>query len=186
MLKLRLISSFLCIVSVGFGQHTPRKCADVPIKTSDGKTIHFSQYRGKVVMVVMMRTHDPDCHKLLESVSQWQKEWGARGFQVVAISIPDDTAADVGPYVDRYRFPFPVGYLARDQAIKLADWNQTARPVVPYVIFVDWQSNVRFQYAGNDPIFNQGDKGIRAVADGLLRQAIEKKGPQYETKPAGK
>jgi peroxiredoxin len=170
----------LYLTGACFAQHTPRVCADVPIKTSDGKTIHIQQYHGKVVMIVLLRTNCDACHKLLESASRWQTEWGSRGFQVLAISIPDDTAADIGPFADRYRFPFPIGHLDRNQAIKLADLNKTAQPVIPYVIFVGGNGDVRFQYAGNDPIWNQGDKGIGAIADGLLRQAAEKKGPQLK------
>lgn len=186
MLTLRHFAMLLCLAAACLAQHPGRVCADVPIKTSDGKTIHIPKYHGKVVMIVLMRVNCPECHKLLDSASRWQTEWGSRGFQVLAISIPDDTAADIGPFADRYRFPFPIGYLDRDQAIKLADLNKTAQPVIPYVMFIGWNGDVRFQYAANDPIWKQGDKGFAAIADGLLRQAAEKKGPQLETRPAGK
>jgi hypothetical protein len=96
----------------------------------------------------------------------------------VGVSI-DETAATVVPFAERYRFPFPIGHLDRSEAIKLADLNQSARPFVPYIMFVDWQGNVRFQYPGNHPIFSSGAQGIEGIANGLLRQASEKKGPQY-------
>jgi peroxiredoxin len=185
MVIFRSLVVLLCLLQVCFAQHTPRKCADVPIPLSDGKTIHLSQYHGKVIMIVLMRTDCPECHQVLGLVSQLQKEMGPRGFQGIAISLEENTAA-VKPFAERYRFPFPVGHLDPAGAIKLMELNATARPIVPYLMFVDWEGNVRFQYAGNDPIFNSGDKYLRSVADGLVRQAIEKKGPQYETKPAGK
>jgi peroxiredoxin len=185
MVTFRRLVVFLCLLQVCFAQHTPRKCADVPIPLSDGKTLHLSQYHGKVIMVVMMRTDCPECHQMLGLLSQLQKEMGPRGFQGIAIAL-DDSPAAVKPYAERYRFPFPVGHLDPPGAIKLMELNASARPIVPYLMFVDWEGNVRFQYAGNDPIFNSGDKYIRSVADGLVRQAIEKKGPQLETKPAGK
>jgi hypothetical protein len=64
--------------------------------------------------------------------------------------------------------------------------NQNARPVVPYVMFIDWQGTVRLQYPGDAPIFSSAEKNLSQIADGLLRQAAEKKGPQDEIRLAGK
>jgi cytochrome oxidase Cu insertion factor (SCO1/SenC/PrrC family) len=175
----------LSLCSVSFAQTIPRPCPDFPIRTSDGKTIRISKYHGKVVMIVMMQTDCEACHQMLETISQWQKEWEPRGFQVLAFAI-DDTPTNVVPYAERYRFPFPVAHLRRDAVIKLADLKKTARPFVPYVMFVDWKGDVRFQYAGNDPILSRGVQGIRGIADGLLRQAADKSGPTLKTVPAGK
>jgi peroxiredoxin len=179
------LAIFLGLCSIGFAQHLQRQCADVPIKTTDGKTIRISQYHGKVTIIVMIVTTDDACLRFMQFMSRLQNEMGPRGLQVVAASI-DDTPANVIPFAERYRFPFPIGHLDRAPAIKLADLNPTARPVVPYVMFVDWMGNVRFQYAGNDPIFSSAEKNLRALADGLLRQAAEKQGPHLETKPADK
>jgi thiol-disulfide isomerase/thioredoxin len=185
MLIFRRLAVFLCLFATCFAQHTPRKCADVPILMGDGKPIRLSKFRGKVVMIEMMLTECPECLQTLQFMGRLQNELGPRGFQAIGIAL-DENPTNAKALADRYRFPFPVGRLDKDGAIKLADLNATAHPVVPYLIFVDWEGNVRFQYAGNDPVFNSGEKNIRAVADGLVRQAIEKKGPQYETKPAGK
>jgi len=175
----------LCLLPLCFAQHTPRKFADVPIAGSDGKTIRLSQYPGKVLMIEMMLTDCPECLQTMQFMGRLQKEFGPRGFQAIGIALDPD-AALVKPYAERYRFPFPVGHLDAAPAIKLLDLKETAHPVVPYILFVDWQGNVRFQYPADAPIFTSGEKNLKQIADGLLRQAAEKKGPQYETKPAGK
>jgi peroxiredoxin len=181
----RRLLLFFCLISVSFAQHTPRQVADVPIRTTDGKTIKISQYRGKVVLLVMMLTTCDECLGTMQFMARLQNEMGPRGFQVVAISL-DESAVVAVPYAQRYRFPFPMGHLDKDPAVKLLDLNSTAHPVVPTMLFVDWQGKVRFQYAGNDPVFNQGEKGIRTIADGLLKQAAEKKGAEYKAEPAKK
>lgn len=185
MVIFRRLLIFLCLLSISFAQPHPRKCADVPIKTTDGKTIHISQYHGKVVLIVMFSTTCGHCLETLQFMARLQNEMAARGLQIVAISI-DDSAANVGPFADRYRFPFPMGYLTPDPALQLVNMKKGSRPIVPLLIFVDWMGNVRFQYEGNASIFNQGEKDIRGIATGLLRQAAEKSGPVYQTKPAGK
>jgi peroxiredoxin len=185
MVTFRRLGVFLCLLSTCFAQHTGRKCADVPIPLSDGKTIHIPQYHGKAVMIVLMRTDCPECHHTLEFLSRLQNDLGPRGFQAVAIAL-DDNPANVGPYAMRYRFPFPVGHLDPTSAIKLMDLNATAHPVVPYIMFVDWQGTVRFQYPGNAPIFNEAEKNLRTIADGLTHEAADKRAPTYKTVPAGK
>jgi peroxiredoxin len=180
----RLLVS-LCLISVCFAQKTPRKIADIPIPTSDGKTIHIAQYKNKVVMIEMMLTDCEECFKTMQFLAKLQKDYGPRGFQAVAISL-DPNAAVVKPFAERYRFPFPVGHLDQEPAIKFLDLKPTGKPVVPYILFVDWMGNVRFQYPGDAPIFTSAEKNLGQIADGLLRQAAEKKGPQYETRPAGK
>jgi peroxiredoxin len=181
----RRLLVILCLISVCFAQRTPRKCSDIPIITSDGKTIRIPQYKGKVVMIELMLTDCPECLQTMQFMAKLQKDYGPRGFQAVAISL-DPNAAAVKPFVERYRFPYPVGHLDSEQAIKLMDLKETAHPVCPYIMFVDWQGSVRFQYPGDAPIFASGEKNLGQIADGLLRQAAEKKGPQYETRPAGK
>ncbi len=182
-MSFRRILLFFCLMTVSFAQHTPRLVADVPIRTTDRKIIKMSEYRGKVVLLVMMLTTCDSCLGTMQFMARLQNEMGPRGFQVVAVSLDESAVVSV-PYAERYRFPFPMGHLDRDPAIKLLDLNATAQPVVPTMLFVDWQGKVRFQYAGNDPIFNQGEKGIRTIVDGLLRQAAEKKGAEYKSAPA--
>lgn len=185
MVIFRRLLVLLCLVSLCFAQKTPRKCADIPIVTSDGKTIHIPQYKGKVVMIEFMLVDCPECYQTLQFMGKLQKDYGPRGFQAVGISL-DENVAVVKPFAERYRFPFPIGHLDKDPAIKFIDLKESGHPTVPYIMFVDWMGNVRFQYPGDAPIFTAAEKNLAQIADGLLRQAAEKKGPQYETKPAGK
>jgi len=185
MFNLRSLLVYLCLLPLCFGQKTPRKMVDVPIATSDGKVIHLQQYHGKVLMILMMRTDCPECHQMLDFLAKLQKDLGPRGFQAVAISL-DPEYKVVKPFAERYRYPFPIGFLTPEPAIKFLDLKETAHPVIPYVLYIDWMGNVRFQYPGDAPIFREAEKNLFQIADGLLRQAAEKKGPQYETRPAGK
>src|SRR5882757_1453033 len=100
----RLVILF-CLASMCFAQHTPRKCADIPIRTTDKKTIHISQYHGKVVLFVMMLTSCDDCLRTLQMMARWQNEMGPRGLQIIGVSL-DESAVNVIPFQERYRFPF--------------------------------------------------------------------------------
>jgi peroxiredoxin len=185
MVTFRRLSVFLCLLPACFAQHTPRKVADVPIPVSDGKTIRLSQYAGKVIMFELMQTDCEPCFQTMQFMSRLQKEMGPRGFQAIAISV-DDSGAVVKAFAERYRLPYPVGHLEPQPTLKLLDLNATARPTVPYIMFVDWQGQARFQYPANAPIFNEAEKNLRTIADGLLHEAADKRGPVYQTKQVGK
>jgi peroxiredoxin len=184
MVNFRRLLVFLCLLSLCFAQPKPRKCPDTPIRTADSKVIKVSQYRGKVVMVVMFLTSCQECVVMLQFSEKLQKEYASRGFQVLAISL-DESSANLLPFQQRYRFSFPLGHVEKEGAIELAALKKDAHPLVPLVMFIDWMGNVRFKYeGGNDPIFQQGEKGIRGIATGLLNQAAAKEGPQYKSAPA--
>ena len=162
--------AFLWLLATAYAI-VPRPLADISIPTPDTKKIVLRQYRGKVLLIALISTSCGDCIKSVETLNGLQKDFGKRGFQVVAAAIEDNAAYNVGSFVARYRPIFPVCYLEREAAIKFLDVSRDTRPFVPVLMFVDARGTVRFQYYGNDPFMKQGEKAIRAVTDGLLRQA---------------
>jgi peroxiredoxin len=162
--------AFLCVAASAYAI-VPRPLADMPIPMPDTKKINLRQYRGKVLLIALISTSCGDCIKTVATLNAIQKDFGKRGFQVVGAAIEDNAAYNVGSFVARYRPIFPVGYLEREAAIKFLDVSKETRPFVPILMFVDERGTVRFQYYGNDPFLKQGEKGIRAVADGLIRKA---------------
>ena len=192
MVTFRRFAVFLCLISLSFAQQaTPtaappvklRKCPDTPIRGLDNKIIKVSQYRGKVVMIVMFLTSCQDCTLTLQLMQKMQNDYAARGLQVIGVSL-DESSANLLPYQQRYHFPFPLGHLETDGASQLSGVAKTKGVKVPVIMFVDWMGNVRFQYQGDDKIFNEPEKNLRGIASALLRQAALKQGPQYETRPA--
>ncbi len=175
--------AFLCVAAAAYGI-VPRPLADIQIPTPDSKKINLRQYRGKVVLIALISTTCGDCIKSVGMLNSLQQDFGKRGFQVVAAAIEDNAAYAIGSFVARYRPSFPVGYLDRETAIKFLDISPTTRPFVPIMMFVDGRGTVRLQYFGNDTITKQGDKAIRPVVNGLIRQAeIERGAKKAEAKP---
>ena len=154
----------------------PRPLADIQIPTPDQKKINLRQYRGKVMLIALISTSCTDCIRSIDVLNALQKDYGKRGFQVVAAAIEANAAFSVGSFVARYRPTFPVGYLEREATLKFLDVPSTTRPFVPIMMFVDGRGTVRFQYYGNDAFMKQGERGLRAVIDGLLKQGEQERG----------
>jgi len=72
-----------------------------------GKSIGLRAYRGKVVLLNFWATWCAPCQVELPRFEAWQKQYGAQGLQVIAISMDDDSAP-VRALVGKLGLDFPV------------------------------------------------------------------------------
>jgi cytochrome c biogenesis protein CcmG, thiol:disulfide interchange protein DsbE len=72
-----------------------------------GRRVRLGQYRGKVVLLNFWATWCGPCQAELPRFAEWQKRYGAQGFQVLAVSM-DDSEAPVRRTVRRLHLDFPV------------------------------------------------------------------------------
>ncbi|HXS77216.1 MAG TPA: TlpA disulfide reductase family protein [Terracidiphilus sp.] len=73
----------------------------------DGRQIDLKEFRGKVVLLNFWATWCAPCQIELPRFESWQKRYGAKGLQVVAVSM-DDGEAPVRRTVRRLHLAFPV------------------------------------------------------------------------------
>src|ERR1039458_6777687 len=71
----------------------PRPSPDFAINLGQGKQVHISQYKGKTVVVAFILTYCSHCQKAIGVLSKVQREYGARGLQVLASATEDMAAA---------------------------------------------------------------------------------------------
>jgi thiol-disulfide isomerase/thioredoxin len=160
----------LLTLAVSIFAKEPRPLAPVPIPTPRGPKINLAQYRGKVVVAMIFSTHCQDCIKSVDLLSKIQKDLGPKGLQVVAAAGDENAQYLVEPFVERYKPTFPIGYLTKDDIIKLADLPPGKRPVVPILLFIDKKGIVRFQYFGDDPFMKTEDGSTRSIVENLQKQ----------------
>lgn len=165
----RVILAFVCLLVSVQGASTPRPLADISVPISKGKNIRLSQYRGKVMVVTLISTTCDHCISSMQMLSQLQKEYGPRGFQVVAVAANDGADKTVAP-LSRLQFGFPLGYLDQNTTMQLCDFKREDHPFVPIFMFVDKKGTVRFQYAAKDDFFKNEEKNTRILVDALLKQ----------------
>ena len=161
---------FMCLLVSMQAASTPRPLADVSVPMPDGKTIRLSQYRGKVMLVVLVSTTCEHCLTSLDLLSNLQKEYGPRGFQVFAVGADDMATKMVGNLARVRQYSFPLGALDQNTTMRLYDFKREDRPFVPMYMFVDKKGIVRFQYAGKEDFFKAEEKNTRILIEGLLKQ----------------
>ena len=176
MLKLRApaaaLALFAVTASIAHPQQLPRKAGPWQIDTVQGKPILLSDYRGKVVVVAFILTTCPHCQKTIGILSKLQPEFAPRGLQVVASAIEENAKAAIPGFVKNYHPPFPVGY--DDNPEKLLDFWQFPRvrgPMMPIVLLIDRQGNIRYQHEGHDEKFygEQQEQNFRTEIGTLLK-----------------
>jgi hypothetical protein len=180
---LRRCLILICVLSLAFAK-TPRPLPNITIQTPDRKGIDLKKFKGKVVLLVMFATSCDECVGVIGLMAKLQKDYAARGFQAVAAAVDDNAVYSMIPFVQRYRPPFPVGYLEKDALIKMADIPPGQRPFVPIMMFIDHKGTTRFQYYGNDPFMKDVEKGTRAIVTGLMNQRDTGKEPERIIAPA--
>jgi cytochrome c biogenesis protein CcmG/thiol:disulfide interchange protein DsbE len=77
------------------------------LKDYTGKTVRLSDYKGKVILLDFWATWCEPCKLEIPWFIEFQKKYGANGFQAIGVSV-DDTAAQLTPYVAKMKMNYPV------------------------------------------------------------------------------
>jgi cytochrome c biogenesis protein CcmG, thiol:disulfide interchange protein DsbE len=73
----------------------------------NGKHIQLSKYRGKLVLLNFWASWCEPCREEMPLFSKWQRELGARGLQLIGVSMDDD-AREVHKFLAAYPVTYPV------------------------------------------------------------------------------
>ncbi|WP_299811082.1 TlpA disulfide reductase family protein [uncultured Shewanella sp.] len=71
----------------------------VAFKDSEGASVDFSQYKGKVIMVNMWATWCPPCVRELPAISRFSAKIGSDDFEVLPVSIDLEGNKQVEPFL---------------------------------------------------------------------------------------
>lgn len=157
----------LCLAGA-LAAKTPRPLAHVPIRGSDGKPIDLRHYRGRTLILMIFSTACGDCIHMIGLLNNLQQQLGPKGLQVIGAAGDPVAQYTLGPFVQRYRPSFPIGYIDKDEIIKVAEIPNGVRPVVPILLFIDKWGMVREQYYGDHPIMKSGEPALKALAQAMI------------------
>src|SRR5712671_2004016 len=76
-----------------------RPAPDFALKDADGKTVHLSDYKGKVVLLDFWATWCAPCKIEIPWFMEFEQQLKDRGFAVVGVSMDEDGWGVVKPYL---------------------------------------------------------------------------------------
>lgn len=136
----------------GNGSPAPRTAAapstQRPAFTLDDVEGHprdAAEWDGKVVLLNFWATWCPPCRREMPLFAELQREFGPRGFQVVAVAI--DEAAAVREFAAEYGLDFPL-LVGDEDAIRVAQAYGNLQGALPFSVLVDREGRVVARFKG--------------------------------------
>lgn len=167
----RVLGCLSLFAGLGIAADVPRPSPEFAISMMGGKQILVSQYRGKVVALAFILTTCPHCQKTVGYLSAMQREYGPRGFQVLASAIEDMAAMNLPDFIKRFQPPFPVGFNDRNPVLEYLHHPAMFRLMMPQLVFIDRTGMIRAQYSGEDKFFaDDQEKNLREQIESLLKE----------------
>lgn len=129
---------------------TPYPAPDFVVNLPDGKQMHISSLRGKVVCLELLYTTCPHCQHASEVFTQLYKEYGSRGFQPVGVAFNEDVfgknttpAKVVTDFVQKFNVGYEVGWSDREKVTGFLGIGPFEGFVVPQIVWIDRKGMVR-------------------------------------------
>jgi AhpC/TSA family. len=163
----------------------PRKAPEFGISLNSGKQVLLSQHRGKVVALMFILTYCSHCQDTVKIMKGMQAKYGPQGFQVLTSAIEDMASMSVPDFIKQFQPNFSVGFNSRNQVIPFLQFDSDMRMMMPQLVFVDREGQIRAQYSGDDPFFGpQQEANIRAKIEELLKNSGHKAAPRGKKRPS--
>ncbi len=138
----------------------PRQAPSVSMSALDGKMVTLNDYKGKVVLVDFWATWCKPCVENMPHLNKLQAEFAAKNFTVLGVSIDQEGAKKVAPFLAKHKLSYPI---VLDNG-KNPAWQAFRVKGVPAVYLVDANGTVVAQWGGGE-----NNKDIEATVRNLLK-----------------
>jgi thiol-disulfide isomerase/thioredoxin len=187
--------SFLLLLALSVGSlfaadgPAPRKAPELAFTLPGVGPKLLSQYRGKVVAIEFIMTTCPHCQAAAKVMTQYQKDYGSRGYQSIDLAInvlannatPAAASQQVSAFASTYGAEFPVGFLPQDQMMSFMGFSIMDRMVVPQIVLIDRKGFIHYQTPAES-----GEEWDKVMNEAAMREHIEQLlGPASSTATHG-
>jgi len=152
-----------------------RKAApDFALKDGDGKTVHLSDYKGKVVLLDFWATWCAPCKVEIPWFMEFEQQFKDKGFAVLGVSMDEDGWTVIKPYLQQLKINYRI-VLGND---KVGD-QYGGVDSLPTTFLIDRQGRIAATHVGlsggkddfkNDiaNLLGTSHTSLRAPASGIL------------------
>lgn len=105
-----LLTGIALLIALFFMLGNKSQAPDVRIITIDGKSMHLSDLKGKMVLVDFWATDCPGCIIEMPKFAETYKQYHNQGFELVAVAMSYDPPEQVMHYREKAGLPFIVAH----------------------------------------------------------------------------
>ena len=113
------------------------------LKSVEGRAVRLTDFRGKVVLLNFWATWCPPCRAEIPDLIKYQREYARQGLQVVGVTYPPQTRAEVRKFAKSMRVNYPVALGTRESKA-LFSQDET----LPLTVIIDREGTIRGTIAG--------------------------------------
>jgi len=84
------------------------KAPSLTLKSTEGRTVRLSDYRGKVVLINFWATWCPPCRAEMPDLVKLQRAYGKDGLQIIGVTYPPERRARVRRFTRKLKVNYPV------------------------------------------------------------------------------
>ena len=142
----------ICCVGTASAQ-APRRAPSWALMDSGGHMHDLLDYRGKVLIIDMMKTTCPHCASFAGVLAQVQQKYGDRVAIVSVVSPTNDNAQAVQGYIAQHKITYPVVF---DMGQMQYSYVLKGSVELPHVYIVDQNGYIQGDYD-----YNVTTRGLR-------------------------
>ncbi|HXG64016.1 MAG TPA: cytochrome c biogenesis protein CcdA [Blastocatellia bacterium] len=117
---------------------------DVSLKLLEGGSLDPKSLRGKVALIDFWATWCVPCISEIPMFNQLTKEYKDKGFEMIAVSLDEEGAAKVKPFLKEY----PMNYTQVIGDASVAASFKVDDSALPVAFLVDKQGRIRYKHVG--------------------------------------
>jgi thiol:disulfide interchange protein len=131
-------------VPTGAGAGSMDPAPTVALPLLDGGSLELSSLKGKVVLVDFWATWCVPCISEIPMFNELQKQYREQGLEIVAVSLDEEGAAKVKPFLKRH----PMNYTQSVGDARIAETFKVSDSALPVAFLIDKQGRIRFTHTG--------------------------------------
>lgn len=144
-----------------------RRAPGFALPSASGRTHDLGDYRGKVVLVDIMKTSCPNCRELTKTLEKIKSSYGDK-VEILSIVVPPDNQATVGAYISELKVTTPILFdcgQVVSSYLRVGPQNPTIH--LPHLFLIDKQGMIRRDFGNTETDIFKG-QGLPEEIDSLL------------------
>ena len=136
-MKQKLLAMLATLMILSFAAQA-QQAPDLKLKNLQGHSFQLADYKGKVVLVNFWATWCPPCRTEIPELVKWQRQYRSRGLQVIGITHPPQTLAEVRRFAHRKKVNYPIALGTKETKSLFTQSDN-----LPVTVVIDREGNVR-------------------------------------------